>query len=68
MPDNTRAIVDFAYDDNGKEFRDALYSAIHDRVSAHIDLKKQEIARTLIVQPEQETEVEDQDELTTSEE
>jgi len=68
MPDNTRAIVDFAYDENGKEFRDALYSAIHDRVSAHIDLKKQEIARTLIVQPEQETEVEDQDELTTSEE
>ena len=68
MPDNTRSIVDFAYDENGKEFRDALYSAIHDRVSAHIDLKKQEIARTLIVQPEQETEVEDQDELTTSEE
>jgi len=67
MPD-TRAIVDFAYDENGKEFRDALYSAIHDRVSAHIDLKKQEIARNLIVQPEQETEVNDQEELTTSEE
>ena len=29
MPDNTREIVDFAYDENGKEFRDALYSAIH---------------------------------------
>jgi hypothetical protein len=68
MPDNTRAIVDFAYDENGKEFRDALYSAIHDRVSAHIDLKKQEIARNLIVQPEQETEVNDQEELTTSDE
>ena len=67
MPDNTRAIVDFAYDENGKEFRDALYSAIHDRVSAHIDLKKQEIARNLIAQPQQ-TEVEDQEELTTSEE
>lgn len=65
MPDNTRAIVDFAYDENGKEFRDALYSAIHDRVSAHIDLKKQEIARNLIAQPQ---EVEDQEELTTSEE
>lgn len=68
MPDNTRAIVDFAYDENGKEFRDALYSAIHDRVSAHIDLKKQEIARNLIAQPQQETEVDDQEELTTSEE
>jgi hypothetical protein len=65
MPD-TRAIVDFAYDENGKEFRDALYSAIHDRVSAHIDLKKQEIARNLIAP--QQTEVQDQEELTTSEE
>jgi hypothetical protein len=63
MPDNTRAIVDFAYDDNGKEFRDALYSAIHDRVSAHIDLKKQEIAKNLIAQPEEEREPEVQDQV-----
>jgi len=70
MPDNTRAIVDFAYDENGKEFRDALYTAIHDRVTAHIDLKKQEIARNLIAQPEEqrEPEVIDQVELTTSDE
>ena len=68
MPDNTREIVDFAYDENGKEFRDALYSEIHDRVSAHIYLKKQEIARNLIAQQQQETEVDDQEELTTSEE
>jgi hypothetical protein len=69
MPDNTRAIVDFAYDENGKEFRDALYSAIHDRVSAHIDLKKQEIARNLIAQPEEqrEPEVIDQVEIATEE-
>lgn len=70
MPDiNTRAIVDFAYDENGKEFRDALYSAIHDRVTAHIDSKKQEIARNLIRQPEEETEntVTDQEEITTEE-
>lgn len=69
MPDNTRAIVDFAYDDNGKEFRDALYSAIHDKVTAHIDAKKQEIARNLITQPEEqdETEVQNQVEIATEE-
>jgi hypothetical protein len=66
MPD-TRAIVDFAYDENGKEFRDALYSAIHDRVTAHIDLKKQEIARNLIREPEDQTEVQDQVEIATEE-
>ena len=70
MPDNTRAIVDFAYDENGKEFRDALYASIHDKVSAHIELKKQEIARNLIAQPEDQREPEsmDQVELTTSDE
>lgn len=66
MPDNTRAIVDFAYDENGKEFRDALYSAIHDRVSAHIDLKKQEIARNLIAQPEEQREPEATDQIETA--
>jgi hypothetical protein len=52
MTDTTKAIIDYAYDDNAKEMRDALYSDIQDRVMAHIDAKKQEIARTLIVRPE----------------
>jgi hypothetical protein len=70
MPDdNTRAIVDFAYDENGKDFRDALYASIHDRVSAHINAKKQEIAQSLIAQPEEpvEPEVVDQIEITADE-
>lgn len=50
--DNARAIIDYAYDDNGKEMRDALYSAIHDRVAAHIDAQKIEMAQSLIKQPE----------------
>ena len=52
MTDTTKSIIDYAYDDNAKDMRDALYSDIQDRVMAHIDAKKQEIARTLIVSPE----------------
>jgi hypothetical protein len=64
MTDATRQIIDFAQDDNGVEFRNALYSAIHDRVADHIEAKKQEIAHSLIApqqeldQEQQETEVE----------
>jgi len=61
---DTRQIIDFAQDDNGVEFRNALYANIHDRVAAHIEAKKQEIAHNLISpqveveQEQQETEVE----------
>ena len=72
MTDATRQIIDFAQNDDGVEFRNALYSAIHDKVTAHIDAKKQEIAHTLLspqedvedevseteVNQQQETEVE----------
>lgn len=44
----TRTIIDYAYDDNAKDFRDALYSSIQDRVLAHIEAKKQEIAQGLV--------------------
>ena len=57
MTDATRQIIDFAQDDNGVEFRNALYSAIHDKVTSHIEAKKQEIAHSLI-SPQQEVEVE----------
>jgi hypothetical protein len=61
---DTRQIIDFAQEDNGVEFRNALYANIHDRVAAHIEAKKQEIAQNLISpqveveQEQQETEVE----------
>jgi len=48
MTEYTRNIIDYAYNDNGYEFRKELYSAIHDKVSAHIESKKQEIAQGLI--------------------
>lgn len=50
-----KQLIDFAQDSNGVEFRNALYSSIHDKVTAHIDAKKQEIAQTLVAQSEQET-------------
>jgi hypothetical protein len=54
----TRDIIDYAQDQNGVEFRNALYGAIHDKVSAHIEAQKQQIAQTLIAPLEQEEEQE----------
>jgi hypothetical protein len=48
MTDQTRQIIDFAYDDNAKDMRDALYSTIHDKVMAHIEAHKKDIAQNLI--------------------
>jgi hypothetical protein len=59
---DTRRLIDFAYEENGSEFRDALYSAIHDKVTAHIDAKRAEIAQSLITQQEEEVEYEYGDE------
>lgn len=63
MTDTTRNIVDYAQDGNAVDFRNALYSAIHDKVTAHIDAKKQEIAQNLIT-PQQEVEQETEQEIT----
>jgi len=58
---DTRQIIDYAQQDNGVEFRNALYANIHDRVAAHIEAKKQEIAHSLI-SPQTEVEQEEQQE------
>jgi len=58
MSETTRAIVDYAEDGNATEMRDALYSAINNKVMAHIDNHKQQLAKTLFNQP-QNAEVED---------
>jgi hypothetical protein len=57
--DKTRAIIDYAYEDNAKEMRDALYSAIHDKVMDHIELHKKEIAKSLITQEDETQEPEE---------
>jgi hypothetical protein len=45
---NTRQIVDFTVNDQGKEARDALYAEIHDRVMAKFEEMKSGIAQNLI--------------------
>ena len=49
--DNTRTIIDYAQNEQGAEVRDALYSSIHDRVMAHIEAKKQQVAQSFFNQP-----------------
>ena len=46
--ENTRAIIDYAFDDNAKDMRDTLYSDIQDRVMAHLDAQKQQIAQNIL--------------------
>jgi hypothetical protein len=58
MSETTRAIVDYAEDGNATEMRDALYSAINNKVMAHIETHKEQLAKTLFNQP-QNAEVED---------
>jgi len=46
--DKAREIVDYADTDNAIEMRNALYSALHDRVKAHIETHKVEVAKQLM--------------------
>jgi len=65
MTDNTRAIIDYAQEDNASEMRNALYAAIHDKVSAHLAAHKQSIAQNLIKsQSEESFESEESEEQT----
>jgi hypothetical protein len=57
MTDVTRTIVDYAEQDNAKEMRDAFYSELQNKVMAHIENQKIEVAKTMFNKPE--TEVED---------
>jgi hypothetical protein len=64
MTESTRNIIDYAMDDNGVEFRNALYAQIHDKVSAHLEAAKQAVAQNIMVSDEdsemQESDTEDQ--------
>jgi hypothetical protein len=57
--ENAKAIIDYAAQDNGTAMRDALYAGIQDKIMAHIEAKKQEVALNMLVKPEQESEVDD---------
>ena len=63
--DKARAIIDYASQDNATAMRDAMYSAIQDKVMAHIEAKKQEVALNLISNPDNPKEAEVEDEAIT---
>jgi len=63
--DKARAIIDYASQDNATAMRDAMYSAIQDKVMAHIETKKQEVALNLISNPDNPKEAEVEDEAIT---
>ena len=63
---SSKAIIDYTMEDDSLGVRDALYSAIQDRVMAHIEAKKAEIASNFITQQE-EIEEDEYTEFTTEE-
>ena len=60
MTDATRQIIDYAQNDNGVEFRNALYATIHDKVTTHLAAAKQAVAQNLISHDEEEEEQDDE--------
>ena len=42
---STRNIIDYAMDEDGAKFREALYASIHDKVTNHIAAAKQAVAQ-----------------------
>lgn len=52
MTSLTRQIIDYSARDEGAEAREAFYSALHDRVMAHIESHKEQVAKNLIAQDE----------------
>lgn len=55
----TRAIIDYAEADQATEMRDAFYAELQNRVMAHIENQKIEVAKTMFNQPQEADEVED---------
>jgi hypothetical protein len=57
--ENIRAVVDNAFTDNAVEMRNALYTAINDKIFAAIDARKQVVAQNLINSYEENTDTEE---------
>lgn len=60
---DTRKIIDFALDGDANAMRESLYASIYDRVTAHIEAKKQEVAASLLGMPLSTEEVEYEEEM-----
>jgi len=55
-----KSIIDYAMDEDGVQFRNALYASIQDKVTAHIEAAKQSLAKNLIV-PQEESQEESEE-------
>lgn len=60
MSDITKKIVDFAEKDNAKDMRDAFYSALQDKVMAHLENEKMRVAQTMFNTPDPMATVDDE--------
>jgi hypothetical protein len=58
--DKAKAIIDYAAQDNATAMRDAMYASLQDKVMAHIEAKKQEVAMNLISPQQDEDEYDDE--------
>lgn len=56
-----KSIIDYAMDEDGVQFRNALYASIQDKVTAHIEAAKQSLAKNLIT-PQEVSQDEDYEE------
>ena len=63
MTEATRAIVDYVEQENAMELRNAFYNELQNRVMAHIENKKIEVAQSMFnqMQPEVESEEDTQE-------
>jgi hypothetical protein len=60
---STRNIIDYAMDDDGIKFREALYASIHDKVTNHIDAARQAVAQNMMAVEETEKTYEEVEEV-----
>jgi hypothetical protein len=45
---DTRQIIDYAFDEDAKGVREAMYASLHDRIMDSIEAKKQEVGANLV--------------------
>ena len=51
---DARQIIDYAADDNAKDFRESLYASIYDKITDHLENMKQQVAQRLVTQEEKD--------------
>jgi hypothetical protein len=57
---DTRQIIDYAENDQAMEMRNAFYSNLQDKVMAHIEAKKMEVAKNMFSQQDPMATAEDE--------